>query len=629
MLPQVAENPTVINVLASNQQITIDRAIVPATTKLTAEHQAHIEVRGIDLAWAAANCISCDIPKASIMLGYPAKSPGIMLVSDEYGQWQFRPDDPWRSKEGKTPKYRTGKGEYDAFFAKHPEIKAYWSDFAVLKARCFAIDGQPYLLITEGGFKAIMDCQHNLPTISLVGVTMGLTPKAKGQPDLIPVLKRFAEAGFGFIIAFDADAATNKNVRFAEKKLAKALLSYGCPVKSITGHWNAEDGKGMDDFINNKGIEEFRAILIKVGTFRAQPLDTSDSKKSKQQPPPRVIAEELAESYREKLAWESEYQLWRRYGSKVDGTWGIETLESVRGLIQTHLRSQDLPGFNAGFVSSIEKILQSDLEVLDWNEQEGLIPLQDGVLDIGTQELLPHKPGYRFTWQLPYKWSDRSVGCEPIEEFLLKITGDKDVANVLLAYLSAIVTRRSDLQRYLELIGGGGTGKSTFMALARALAGADNTVSSQLRLLENNQFETARFYGKILGLFPDPERWQGEVSVLKQLTGQDPIRYERKGVQQCRDFRFNGMVMLSANEAPESKDKTSGLERRKLTIPLTRRIPEYEGRNLIKEFEPFLPGLLKRVLDITPAEVTRLIKFTEREVPILADRKLGTNAPNK
>jgi predicted P-loop ATPase len=90
---------------------------------------------------------------------------------------------------------------------------------------------------------------------------MGLTPKAKGEPDLIPVLKRLAEAGFGFIFAFDADAATNRNVRIAESKLVKVLLSYGCAVRTVTGHWEEEDGKGMDDFIHNQGIEDFIAIL--------------------------------------------------------------------------------------------------------------------------------------------------------------------------------------------------------------------------------------------------------------------------------------------------------------------------------------------------------------------------------
>ena len=364
--------------------------------------------------------------------------------------------------------------------------------------------------------------------------------------------------------------------------------------------------------VKDKEQKQIRAIGNEGG---------GDKKKGKDLPPPSVIADELAEIYRGKLAWESEYQQWRHYGAKHDGAWDVETTESVKALIHTYLRSQGLFGFNSGYISSIATILQSDVEVRDWNEQVGLIPLRDGVLDQLTQELKSHAPGYRFTYQLPFKWADRLIGCQPIEEFLLKITGNQAIADVLLAYLSAIVTRRSDLQRYLEIKGGGGTGKSTYMTLARDLVGADNTVSSQLKHLENNQFETAKFYGKSLALFPDSERWQGEVSVLKQLTGQDPIRYERKGVQQCKDFIFKGMAMLSANEAPESRDLTSGQERRKLTIELDIKVPEYADRELSKEFQPYLPGLLKRVLDISAEEVTRLIKHTDREVPALAQVK--------
>ena len=584
-----------------------------------------VNERHIPYQWALENCKSVDESEAGTLLGYPAKSGGIMFFSAEYGQMQLRPYNPWPSldaKEGdEPPKYRNPNHEHDLFLPQHPDNKGYWADLDALKALCIQINGKPYINLTEGGIKAIIGCANDIPTVSVCGVWMGLTAKKKGEPDLVPGLKRLAEAGFGFIIAFDSDTKpkTVKNVRHAEQRLAQHLKAYGCDVLSVTGHWLPEEGKGMDDFINNKGIEEFRTILMKAAPI-LEPRDTSDLKKGKQTPSSDKIADELAEIYRDKLAWESEYQLWRRYSGKFDGLWNIETVETVRGLIHAHLRSQNLP-FNAGFVSSIEKTLKSDLEVLDWDEQAGLIPLRDGVLDQATQELKPHAPGYRFTWQLPFGWSERSIGCEPIEKFLFNITGSQAIANVLLAFLAAIVTRRSDLQRYLELIGGGGTGKSTFMALARALSGEDNSVSSQLKHLENNQFETAKFYGKILALFPDSERWQGEVSVLKQMTGQDPIRYERKGVQQCRDFIFKGMVMLSANEAPESRDRTSGLERRKLTIPLTRRLPEYEGRNLIQEFEPFLPGLLKRVLDISPEEVTRLIKFTEREVPALADSK--------
>jgi putative DNA primase/helicase len=633
MVHQIAKKLTVIDIqdsslkrCSASQEWVQGSGVFEAITQLTAQHQSQILARRIPLPWAVANCKSFEIENATLMLRYEAKSAGIMLMSDDYGQCQFRPDEPWTSKDGKKPKYRTPKDEYDAFLAKHPEIEGYWKDLDALKARCFTIDGKPYLLLTEGGFKAIAGCMHDIPTVALVGVTMGLTPRKKGEPDLVPALKRLAEAGFNFIIAFDSDTKpeTVKSVRRQEKRIAERLRAYGCDVLSVTGLWEpGENGelKGMDDFINNKDIEAFRAILLKAVPI-GETLDTSDTtKKGKQLPPPSLIAEELAETYRDKLAWESEYQLWRRYGAKHDGVWDIETVESIKGLIHTHLRSKGLSGFNAGYISSITTILHSDLEVRDWKEAAGLIPLRDGVLDQITQELKPHAPGHRFTWQLPFKWSDRSVGCEPIEKFLLRITGTQVIANVLLAFLNCIVTRQSKQQRYLELRGGGGTGKSTFMGLARALAGEENTVSSQLKHLENNQFETAKFYGKLLGLFPDSERWQGEVSVLKQLTGQDPIRYERKGVQQCRDFVFGGMVILSANEAPESRDLTSGQERRKLTIELDIKVPEYEDADLIEQFKPFLPGLLKRVLDMPREEVTRLIKHTDREVPELAQVK--------
>jgi hypothetical protein len=99
------------------------------------------------------------------------------------------------------------------------------------------------------------------------------------------------------------------------------------------------------------------------------------------------------------------------------------------------------------------------------------------------------------------------------------------------------------------------------------------------------------------------------------------MRYERKGIQQCKDYVYQGMVILSANEPPESSDRTSGQERRKLTIGLDNRIPEYEGRNLAQEFEKYLPGLLKRVLEIPRERVTALIKHTERNVPALAQKK--------
>ncbi len=450
------------------------------------------------------------------------------------------------------------------------------------------------------------------------------------------------EGATAIVLCPDRDKPGVEHMRKVDETLPIGDAQWLCAFPDSPAWENLPESGGVDiaDWIAdfNLSAEDIKkAVIEDTETFRAKlekqfPTtsveageaedEAREKKKKPSLPPPNVTADALAELYRDKLAWESEYQLWRHYGAKYDGVWSEETVESVRSIVHAYLRSHpEAPPFNAGYVSSVVTILQSDLEAKEWNEQQGLIPLRDGVLNQQTLELQPHSPGYRFTWQLPFKWADRDIGCDPIEEFLLKITGSQQIAEVLLCYLAAIVTRRADLQRYLELIGGGGTGKSTYMALAKSLAGEENAVSSRLSLLEKNQFETAKFYRKLLVLFPDSERWQGEVSVLKQLTGQDPIRYERKGVQQCKDYLYQGMVILSANEPPESSDRTSGQERRKLTIGLDNRIPEYEGRNLAEEFKPFLPGLLKRVLEIPREQVTALIKFTDRNVPALAAKK--------
>jgi putative DNA primase/helicase len=99
---------------------------------------------------------------------------------------------------------------------------------------------------------------------------MGLSGKAsdvEGKRHLVAALRMLAEWGFGFIIIFDADAATNEDVRAAERKLARQLAKFNVPVRSITGDWDAGPNgefKGMDDFIQHKRIEEFRAILSKA-----------------------------------------------------------------------------------------------------------------------------------------------------------------------------------------------------------------------------------------------------------------------------------------------------------------------------------------------------------------------------
>lgn len=254
---------------------------IQSTAYLSPKHKSHIESRGLLNDWSSANCRTVSADEASVYLGYTAKSGGILFVG-KTTQFQFRPDKPWKSESGKrAPKYRTPVGEYDAFLPQHPTDRDYW-DAEKLRESCYHINDHPYILITEGAFKAIAGCSHGLPTIGLMGISMGLTAKASDLQNkryLVPTLEFYARAGFGFIIAFDADAATNSSIIWEQRKLGHQLLKFNVPVYSITGRWEPGtegETKGMDDFIQKKGIEAFRKVLATSLTFNAWESKTTD-----------------------------------------------------------------------------------------------------------------------------------------------------------------------------------------------------------------------------------------------------------------------------------------------------------------------------------------------------------------
>jgi putative DNA primase/helicase len=137
-------------------------------------------------------------------------------------------------------------------------------------------------------------------------------------------------------------------------------------------------------------------------------------------------------------------------------------------------------------------------------------------------------------------------------------------------------------------------------------------------------------YKKKLLLFNDVERYGGSVSVLKALTGRDLIRNERKfqaGSQ--KPFKFSGLVMITANEPIQTTDPTSGLARRRLTIPFNNVFSgsSAQQKTLIDmddrgrpfgEFAHLLPGLVNWVLDMSEAEMREYLMETNSKVKFFA-----------
>ena len=110
--------------------------------------------------------------------------------------------------------------------------------------------------------------------------------------------------------------------------------------------------------------------------------------------------------------------------------------------------------------AGVEHLLRARLAQTVPLETPGWLPFQNGALCLATMTLHPHSPERPFTWQLPHAY-DPQATCPQTQAWLHEaVGGAHDQVQVLRAYAKAVVTRRVDLQRYLETLALGGRAKA-------------------------------------------------------------------------------------------------------------------------------------------------------------------------
>ncbi len=578
------------------------------------------------------------IPEWLVKQGVPASAEETRYWYSKT-QWVSRFE--WSTKEGKSKTIRQGhiksngliqwkKGGFDWRAYKLSEVVKYCQDKWVL-----SLEG-------EG-------CVETARALALCGITwQGSNWKEKAIVSDLTKLKQSGAAGLVYFP--DRDRAGEKKAELVQS--ACQALDFPCLILSPTDVWQEMPVKGdITDWVSAHPNLSTKKLINNLERGIAFSHQRNSFEKQKQAEAVAVanlpdwsqsdLADWLAEKYKGKLAWNSDKQEWYHYSSVTKGIWTVGSTERIGRLVKSELRAaankivkagKKKPNYTISFVNGVIALLKYDLEVDKWDEAEGLLPMLNGVLDLKTRKLLPHSPQNRLTWCLPYEYNPLAT-CEPIQEWLMTMCGgDRSLVQLMRAYLLGIVTGRTDWQKYLELIGPGGTGKSTFTRLAIALVGQENVHTTTLHKLEKSKFETASIAGKRLVLINDSERYAGDVTKLKNLTGQDTLPYEVKFKQSSCGFTPDALVIVSTNEVIQSSDYTSGLARRRISVPMSQKIKGSSQKNLIEhknglmrgEFLPYIPGLLNWVLEMDSESATEIVKNYEARVPSLLAMKAKT-----
>jgi len=340
------------------------------------------------------------------------------------------------------------------------------------------------------------------------------------------------------------------------------------------------------------------------------------------------------------LKFNTQMDNWYEY---VDGVFVLREKDRIHGTIRHHLKLLQIKDWRlkSGLIkeATVKEYLEnmkgnSITEKMDDHKKTlGLINLQDGTYDRINKILLDHQQEHGFTVQLPYKWRDAiTASASPIVRWLWdSLDGKIDQVFFALCYLNAIVTRRSDIQVLLQIIGKAGAGKSTFTRLAEALVGSSNVQSTQLQLLEEDKFELSNLIGRPLVLINEIDtNYKGSGAILKGLTGGDRMvnRIKHKQSRGNCDFTYNGKIIITANEEFKPSRVFDDWDRRNRVLKFHKVVAKSKVRNLIEncedgsiagEFAPHLPAFLQLILSIDDTLVKQVLIEPEVYAPSMGE----------
>lgn len=204
----------------------------------------------------------------------------------------------------------------------------------------------------------------------------------------------------------------------------------------------------------------------------------------------------------------------------------------------------------------------------DFHADVNLIPVQNGLLDINTKELLPFNPEKIFFSKLPMNFNPVAKSVK-ILKFIEDICGDQSDVKTIIQFIGTCLLRDNRFEKMLMCIGGGRNGKTKLAELIKCFLGDKNVCGLQPSTFENPEsFQTYLLHGKLVNMYMDISKSSFKnTSLLKSLSGRDTISVPRK-YKTPLTFKNSCKFIFGANDLPMSYDISSGFWQRWLLITL-------------------------------------------------------------
>ena len=253
-----------------------------------------------------------------------------------------------------------------------------------------------------------------------------------------------------------------------------------------------------------------------------------------------------------------------------------------------------------------------------YNQPPEWINFRNGFYDPIRRTMHPHDPKYLVLNQIPHRFDPEDPGNDPsgavIQSFLESSIPDPVEQKMMWEYLGYCMTMDTRMQKFLMLLGNGGTGKSVLISLFQQVIGISNCSSISLQDL-NRRFYATGLFGKQLNACGDIScKAMEQTDVIKKAVGEDTLIFERKG-QDALQFMSRAKLLFSANDMPENlEEKSDAFYRRLLILDMNHVVTaEQKDTRLKEKLRKEIPYAIRKAM----AALTGLYergRFTESDL---------------
>jgi putative DNA primase/helicase len=213
------------------------------------------------------------------------------------------------------------------------------------------------------------------------------------------------------------------------------------------------------------------------------------------------------------------------------------------------------------------------------------------------QKVREYAPEVFNTSAANYPWNVKAE-CPNTLEWLNSILSADDV-ELLRQWIGYLLSKRTDMQKMLVIIGPPRSGKGTLLWLMEQLLGPGSTASVARFDLLTATFGMQPLIGTSLTVMPDV-RWSTKdaadaVPVLLSISGEDIQDVHRKNMKVWRG-RLDTRFVIASNDTPSLSDASGALAGRMLLIEMDQSFLGKEDPHLKDRIRAELPGVLQWAL---------------------------------